>query len=188
MEQSNETSKPRIEDFRSYLRVLAQMQLDARLRRKLDPSDIVQQTLLQAHASKFRGDTHAEMAAWLRKILARNLIRVRRDFGRFKRDVARERSLEQALDRSSARLEAWLVDQAPSPVAEAERAENLLLLAHALESIPTDQRHALLSYYWDDLSIDEISRQLERSASAVAGLLHRGRRRLLAMLRNDTSP
>ena len=73
--------------FRSYLRVLAKMQLDERLRSKLDPSDVVQQTLLQAHRAldDFRGGTDAEMAAWLRQILARNLAHSVRDFGRDKR-------------------------------------------------------------------------------------------------------
>jgi RNA polymerase sigma-70 factor (ECF subfamily) len=100
--------------FRSYLRLLARLQLDQRLRSKMDPSDVVQQTLLHAHRAlaDFRGRTDAEMAAWLRQILARNLAHAHRDFGRHKRDVTRERSLQKAVDASSVRIEAWLAAEA----------------------------------------------------------------------------
>ena len=79
--------------FRSYLRLLARLHLDPRLRGKVDPSDLVQQTLLQAYRARdsFRGHTQAELAGWLRRILARNLAHAVRDLTRGKRDVARER-------------------------------------------------------------------------------------------------
>src|SRR5947207_539381 len=62
-----------LEPFRKYLRVLAQVHLDARLRGKLDPSDVVQQTFLRACAGfdQLRDREPAVVAAWLRTILAR---------------------------------------------------------------------------------------------------------------------
>ena len=61
------TNERRPERFRSYLAALARINLDPRLQSKLDASDIVQQTLLNAHRtlSEFRGNTDAEMMAWL---------------------------------------------------------------------------------------------------------------------------
>src|SRR5947209_4323670 len=96
-----------LESYREYLRLLARMNLDPRLRGRIDPSDIVQQTLLKAHEEQdqFRGSTDAERAAWLRAILARQIADALRAFGRQK--GGRERSLDEALERSSARLDAW---------------------------------------------------------------------------------
>src|SRR5437764_14385854 len=94
--------------FRSYLRLLARLHLDPRLRGKVDPSDLVQQTLLQAHRARdtFRGHSEAELAGWLRQILARNLAHAVRDPTRARRDVARQRSPEPAPDQCTPRLAA----------------------------------------------------------------------------------
>jgi hypothetical protein len=82
-----------LEPYRDYLCLLARLQLDPRLRPRLDASDVVQQTLLQAHQALpgFRGQTAAELAAWLRQILSRNLAHAARDHARDRRDIGRER-------------------------------------------------------------------------------------------------
>src|SRR5262245_6818568 len=86
--------------YRGYLTALAQIELGRRLRGKLDPSDIVQQSLLEAHQDlpSLQGRTEPELVAWLRTILARNLLNAARDFSAQKRDIRREQSLARRLE------------------------------------------------------------------------------------------
>jgi RNA polymerase sigma-70 factor (ECF subfamily) len=174
-----------LESFRAYLRLLARLHLAPQLRGKLDPSDVVQQTLLQAYQAlgQFRGHSEAEWAAWLRQILARNLAQAVRDFGRAKRDAGREQSLSAALDASSARLEAWLAAEQSSPSQRAEQGEQSLRLAEAMEQLPEAQREALVLQHWQGLSLAEIGTHLGRSPEAVAGLIKRGLKQLRHLMR-----
>jgi len=169
-----------LERFRDYLRLLARFQLPARLRAKLDPSDLVQQTLLRAYQSldQLRGKSTAELTAWLRSILAHQLANAVRDYSRARRDVALERSLEAALEDSSLRLENWLAVAQASPVELAERNEQLLTLASALSGLPEEQREALLLRYHEGLPLVEIGSRLGRTRPAVASLLRRGLQQL----------
>jgi RNA polymerase sigma-70 factor, ECF subfamily len=170
------TSLLPLESYREYLLLLARTQIGPRLRSKIDPSDVVQETMLQAHRGQgqFRGQSEAEQIAWLRKILAGELARASRDLGRDKRDVDRERSLERALEQSSQRLEQWLAADESSPSQQTERNEDLARLADALATLLDDQRDALELHYLHGLPLAEIAVRLDRSPKAVSGLLRRG--------------
>ena len=175
-----------LERFRSYLLLLARVRLDPLVRAKVGASDVVQQTLLEAHRdlAQFRGRAVGEQAAWLRQILARNLANVLRDLRRDKRDVAREQPLQAALDESASRLEAWLVAEQSSPSQQAERHERAVRLAEALAALPENQREAVVLRHWHGCSLVEIGEQLGCTTAAVTGLLHRGLRNLRKRL-ND---
>jgi RNA polymerase sigma-70 factor (ECF subfamily) len=172
------------ERFRPYLRLMARLQLPARLAPKMDASDIVQQTLVQAFRARdgFRGRTEAEMAAWLRQILARNLAHAFRDQGRQKRDAGREVSLAAAIDQSSARLEAWLAADQSSPSQRAERNDQIVRLSAALETLPDEQREAIELHYWQGWTLAEIAAHQSRTTASVAGLVHRGLAKLRGLL------
>lgn len=165
-----------LEHFRSYLLLLARLRFDARLRGKIDPSDLVQQTMLEAHQAleSFRGEDRAAQAAWLRQILARNLANAVRDMTRDKRDVTRELSFHAALDESASQLEGWLAADQSSPSQQAQRHERALLLAQALAVLPEQQREAVILRHFQGRSLAEIATELNSTTAAVTGLLHRG--------------
>jgi RNA polymerase sigma-70 factor (ECF subfamily) len=171
------------EAHRDYLHLLARLHLHPRLRGKLDPSDVVQQALLRAHEHRrqFRGRTEAEGAAWLRRILTNTLADAARAFGG-KRDVAREQSLEAALQQSSARLEALLSTPPSSPSAKAVRHEEMAALAGALAALPEDQRTAVEQHHLQGCPVREVAAHMGRSERAVAGLLRRGLAKLREVL------
>ena len=172
--------------FRDYLLLLARRRLGRQLQAKLDASDVVQQTLLEAHRDwpQLRGQGTAVQAAWLRQMLARNLANAARDLGRAKRDVARERSLQAALDESASCLEQWLAAEQSSPSQQAERHERALRVAEALAGLPEAQREAVVRRHWEGQSLAEIAQHLHCSTAAVAGLLHRGLKNLRQQLQS----
>ena len=169
--------------YRSYLLLLARMQLDARPRGRVEPSDVVQQTLLEAHAQKqqFQGD-EADYLAWLRRVLANNLRDAWKALRRGKRDIARERSLDAAVEQSSARIVGWLAANQSSPSRRAIRAEEMLQLADALALLPDAQREAIVLHHLQGWTLCDVASQMGRGEPAVAGLLHRGLKKLRELM------
>jgi RNA polymerase sigma-70 factor (ECF subfamily) len=184
MSQPVETSGHTLDQFRSYLYLLARAQLGPNIQQDIDASDLVQQTLMDAHAKKdqFRGDTDAQRAAWLRQILSRNLADVIRHQHRAKRDVSRERSLEVEIDGSFRRAESWLEARQSSPSQRVTKKEELLGLADALTRLPDAQREAVILRHLQGLSLAEVAHQLGRTETAIAGLVYRGLNKLHDLL------
>ncbi len=177
-----------LEHYRSWLVLLAGMQLGPRYRAKLDASDVAQQTLVQAFegAKAFRGESEAEVEAWLRKILARVLAHAFRRFdGTRARDLDRERSLERSLDDSSRRIGVLAVDGFPSPSAIAAQNEQALLLAEALTRLPEDYREVILLRNIEGLSHEETAVRLGRRSGATRMLWVRALSRLKRELGSD---
>lgn len=85
--------------LRNYLLTVAGQGMRGSLRSKLDASDIVQQSLLEAQQNfdTFSGDSEEEMRAWLVKLVRHNLIDCARRYCQTQhRDVSREVSLERS--------------------------------------------------------------------------------------------
>ncbi|HEV3116593.1 MAG TPA: sigma-70 family RNA polymerase sigma factor [Gemmataceae bacterium] len=176
-----------LERYRKYLALLARLQLDRRLQGKVDLSGVVQQTLLEAYRMlpRFHAKTQQDMAAWLRRILANNLADEVRKLGTAKRDARRERSLEAALEESSARLGAWLAAEQSTPSQQAQREEQALRVADALASLPDAQREALELQHWHGWPVAQIAEHMGKSRSAVAGLIKRGLEQLRRTMHDE---
>ncbi len=159
--------EPAVEQYRSYLLLLARMQLNARPQSKVEASDVVQHTLLEAHAKRqqFCGDGNG-FAAWLRMSLANNIRDALRQTRRQKRDVSRERSLEAALEQSSDRLGACLAAAQSSPSRQAVRTEELLRLSDALVALPDAQRESIVLHHLQGWTLAEVATQLDRTDAA----------------------
>ena len=179
-------AEPDLERFRAYLTLLSRAEIDPRLQGKIDLSGVVQQTLLEAHLARQRvADwNEAQRAAWLRRLLAHNLT----DEVRKLRTEARDVQREQALDASSARLEAFLAAEQSSPSRQAQRRETALQLADALEQLPPDARDALVLQHWHGWTLAQIAERLNRTPGAVAGLIHRGLQQLKKTLASRNEP
>lgn len=177
-----------LEHYQGYLRLLAGLQLTSSLKAKLDPSDIVQETLLKAHQARdqFRGSSHAEMAVWLRSILANTLADALRRYQTGGRNIAHEQPLQAALEESSMRLEAWLAAEQSSPPEQAIRQEQLVRLAEALTQLSEDQRLAVELRHLQGCKVSEVAQRMSRSKEAVAKLLLRGVARLRKLLSEPT--
>jgi RNA polymerase sigma-70 factor (ECF subfamily) len=167
------------------LRLLARLHVDRKLQGKVDPSGVVQQTLLEAHqaADQLRGQSEAAILAWLRQTLAHNLADEIRKVTAARRDATREESLQRALEQSSQRVEAWLAAERSSPSQQAERLEQEARLAEALEQLSENQRQAVELRYFKGLALADIAAELGCTRPAVVGLLHRGVERLRELLK-----
>lgn len=170
-----------LDTFRTYLKLLARAQLSRRLQGKADPSDIVQQTFLDAHRNfgKFRGSTEAELAAWLRCILAGNLANHLRHYvGTKQRDARLEDALAVELNDASGLLERGLAVACSSPSRQAVRREVCVLLANALEDLPEDYRTVIVLRHLDGLPFAEVASRMGRSLASVQNLWVRALARL----------
>src|SRR5437870_3116618 len=132
---------PLLELYRNYLRLLARIEIGRKLQGKLDASDLVQETFLEAHRHfhNFQGADEPQFAFWLRQILAAKVANlVRHYFGTQGRDVRLEEELAAELDNSSRMLGHELAASMTSPSQQAVRREQAVLLADALAQLPDD--------------------------------------------------
>ncbi len=169
------------ESCRGYLGVVAQAQVESWLRAKVDASDLVQQTMLEAcrDFGRFDGTDEVQWLAWLRRILNHNAADfVRRYRGTEKRQARREVSLAAGSDQSwqAGRHEPAAAGESPS--AAALRVEDELRLASAIDRLAPDYRQVILLRNISRLPFEEVARCMERSRPAVQMLWGRAIQKL----------
>ena len=189
----NEALGKLLEQYRGYLLMLAHRYLSDRLRRRIDPADIVQLTYLEAKRDlpAFRGATPAEFAGWLRGMLKNNVATaVTRHVTTQKRSIRREVDDSPAADQGS-QVGGW-IQQLPgsktSPSGVVIRSEAVVALMSALHELPETQAEAIRLRYMEGLPLSEIVERMGKSDTAVAGLLKRGLQKLRVIMKSEDSP
>src|ERR671923_1650966 len=125
---------------RPYLRRLVALRLDTRLRARLDPSDVVQDTQLEAfrRLPDYLERRPMPFRLWLRKTAQERLLMLsRRHLGAARRGVAREVPLP---DRSSLLLAGQFLAAGPSPSEQLDRHELARLVRQAVAELPDLER------------------------------------------------
>lgn len=173
------------EACRSYLAVMARNQVETWLRRKVDASDVVQQTMLEAHRDfeRFDGQSEGEWIAWLKKILTRNAADFVRHYkGTAKRNAALEVHLKHAADGSSVIAAEEPPAGGVTPSQEFLQRDDELRVAEALLRLPDDYREVIELRNLQRLPFNEVAERMGRSRPAVQMLWLRAIRKMQEVL------
>jgi RNA polymerase sigma-70 factor, ECF subfamily len=180
-----------LELYRRYLGLLARVQIGQRLQGKVDASDLVQETFLEAHRNfgQFRGVSEGQLIQWLRQILAMKLAGLLRHYlGTQGRDVRLEREIADALDQSAGFLDRGLVAAQSSPSQQAARREQAVVLADALAQLPDDYREVLVLRHLEGLTFPEAAARMGKTLNSVNKLWMRALARLRQVLGGKDEP
>lgn len=171
------------ERHRDYLRLLGLARLSPGAQGKIDLSGVIQATMLEAHQHDATATIDEEhKLPWLRRVFLNNLLDSLRRRCAKRRDMRRERPLDDPVRASASRLETYLEAPESSPSAKAIRNESVELLLLAISRLPADQRQAIEFHHLHELPLEKISSEMGRSKGAIAALIYRGMKDLRATL------
>ena len=173
--RSGETSQlgRLLESYRTQLGAIAEGQLDRKLRSRVSPSDIVQETMLEAYRDfgQFRGETEAEFMGWLRKILSNNVARaIETHVLAKKRDVRRDVSIRRliaSMDQSATQMDAIFAAKDETPSVGASRRESSSMLSARMNQLSKSQRQVVQLRNIEGLKFREIAVRMDRTEAAV---------------------
>jgi len=173
----------------NYLWLLAECELPSELNAKIAPSDLVQETLLEAHRefAKFRGQSQLEILAWLRQILINNAGNARRRYMETgKRDIRKEIPLNQDLPGDGPSHDIPYADPSLSSLNAAD--ENAQLLETAISQLSPDYQEVLRLRYQENLKFPQIAERIGRNLSAVQKLWARAIQKLQQLMKSPHAP
>jgi RNA polymerase sigma-70 factor (ECF subfamily) len=174
-----------LKQWRDYLLVVANDNLDDGIRAKESPSDLVQETFLEAKRdfAQFHGKCEEEFRAWLTRILKNNLAAAAKKYrDTEKRDVSREVPLSGPDDSGHVPLD--LPQDTPLPCERVIGQEDLAALHQALARLPERYRQVLGLRYERQLGFEAIGGEMGCSAEAARKVWARA----LAALQREMSP
>ena len=166
---------------RSYLEIVARSQVESSLRAKVDASDLVQETLLEAFRDfqRFGGHSEQEWLAWLKRILTHNAADfIRRYRGTAKRQARREVPIRGPQDTTFVHGAAEPAAPSPTPSQEFLRIDDELRVTAALAELPVDYQEVIVLRNLERLPFNEVAERMERSRPAVQMLWIRAIKKL----------
>ncbi len=178
-----------LSSYERYLKLLAQVQLGHVLRCKVDASDIVQETFLEAHRAiqRFDGTSGEQFVGWLKAILATRLANTMRHYlGTQARDIRLEERICHSLDQSSLSLGDILADPHSSPSQHVVGKEQSQLVAEALLRLSHDYREVIVMRHLEGMTFPEIASAMNRSVDSVEKLWLRGMAKLKREFKAET--
>lgn len=176
-----------LEQYRPRLRRMVALRLDPRLHGRIDPSDVIQETYLEAAArlAEYVQKPTMPFFLWLRFLAGQKLVTLHRHhLGRQMRDVRREVSLYrgQLPETTSAALAAQLLGHEARPSEAAIRAELKIRLQEALNSMDPLDREILALRHFEQLSLAETAQVLNLTESGACRRHLRAPKRLKEIL------
>jgi len=173
-----------LELYRNYLSLLATGQIDRKLRGRISASDLVQETMMEAHRDfhQFRGSTEPEFIAWLRRILVNNMARaIEMHVLAEKRDVRREVSIEKlkvSVERSTVQLGLAFAGREETPSVKLQQHERAVDLANQMSRLSAEHREVLMLRNLQSLPFKEVAERMDRSVPAAKMLWMRAIKKL----------
>jgi RNA polymerase sigma-70 factor, ECF subfamily len=172
---------------RDRLRRMVEMRLDSRLQARLDASDVVQDAYLEVaeRLPEYLSDPKLPLFLWLRLVVGERLLKLHRyHLGTLMRDAGREVSLFRGAlpAASSAALAAQLLGKNTSPTQAVVRAERILRLQEALNTLDPLDREILSLRHFEELTAAEAARVLGIEEPAAAKRYVRALKRLKEIL------
>jgi RNA polymerase sigma-70 factor (ECF subfamily) len=174
-----------LDEFRSYLLLVAHEELEDSVKVKAAVSDVVQDTFVEAHRDfdQFAGQSPHEFRAWLRRILLNNIANTRRQF----QDVQkRQTNREVPLDDSAFKaLATAIADSGPSPSRSAIADEERRRLERILATLSADDQTVIELRHGQQLTFREIGRRMNRTPDAARMLWWRAFERVADRLESS---
>jgi RNA polymerase sigma-70 factor (ECF subfamily) len=172
---------------RERLRRMVELRLDPRLRARLDASDVVQEAFVDVarDLAAYLADPKLPPLLWLRVHVGRRLKTLHRvHLGTRMRDAGLEIALYHGAlpEASSAALASMLLGRHTSPTEAVQRAERMLRVQDALNSLDPIDREVLALRHFEQLGRAEAAQVLGITQDAAAKRYFRALKRLKDVL------
>ena len=180
-----------LEGWRGRLRQLIQFRLDPRIVARVDASDLLQDTFLEAtrRYPEYQADPAVPLFIWLRAMALQRVSKARRDHAqRERRDVNREVAIPARAGETSIAIVNCLLDRQPSPASEAQRNERRRQILEAVESMDPIDREVLALRHFELLDNLETAEALGINPAAASKRHVRALARLKKVLESLDSP